>query len=1379
MKTIMSNIKHLILIFVLLIIEQNLVEAQNIVKPNVTGPLGVQVNTYNGNLFYQRQDIFIPGRGLSLDITFSYNSSCRADDFGFGKGWIFNYNLSYEIDSVDFILLQMDGSRDIFTAINNNFNAPVGVFDTLTKYQTSKYQLTTKEGTKYFFDNATHKKVSKIEDRYGNTLTFMYSNAKLSSITDASGRILTFSWSNGHVTSIKNTSITPNRTYTYSYDTNDNFIKFVDPLGGTMKYSYDDKHKLVLITDQNGSPVNIIYNGFTAVKKIAGCETNLSFTYNYTAKKTFVVEKVGTSNQVTTYEYNDNGQVIKQAGNCCGYNMIFEYDNSNNITKIKNGNGNETSYLYDSKGNRLKGIDPLGNSVTFTYEPNFNLVSSVTDRRSKTTNYTYDINGNITQVTYPLGITESYTYNSFGYVLTYTDGKGNITSYNYDNNGYITSITDVENETTLFTYNAVGSVLTINSPNGQTTTYTYDALDRITSLKDALNNTTTYIYDARGNVLSLTDANSNTTLYTYDPLGRVLVIEDALGNTQHLDYDSKGNIIQTTDANGITNTYAYDNLNRLIFQQNALAEATSFEYDHNGNVLSMELPNGNVLAMSYDDLDRVTDVYDAIGAVASYLYDNNSNRISETDGNGNTSYYSYDALNRVKTITDPTGNAITYNYDNNSNIVSVTDRKGNTTTYTYDGLNREVSSTDALNHVITYSYDGIGNLLAVNDPNNNATSYTYDALNRRLGESYADGTTVGYTYDAVGNLATRTDNSGQTTSYTYDAINRLTQRAYPDNSTVGFTYDAGGRMTSAINSNGTVTLNYDLANRLVSETLNGKTTGYTYDISSRKKTIFYPNGRQVEEQSDERGRLANITDNLTNNLIANYTYDLGNRKTGRSYGNNTFSTYSYDANSRLIAIAHNPANFAKFEYGYDNNDNKLYEKKVHRNASSEQYVYDQSDRLIQFKKGTLSGTMVSNSTTNIQYNYDGVGNRTSVTTNGIVDNYTANSVNEYTSISGGLTVAFTSDNNGNLISDGTHNFTYDYENRLLNVDNGNTATYKYGPLGRRIQKIVGTDTTNFYYDGVRVIEEQNHFGATIATYVYGNDIDEILTMQGNGNDYFYYQNGLGSVSHITNSNGLIVEQYEYDTYGNVSIYDGNFSVITVSSIDNPYLYTGRRLDSETGLYFYRARYYSSIYGRFLQRDPLGYIDGMSMYSYVGGNPQNWIDPLGLNKFPFIQSWGKKFGQLTPYFESAFESITSILEAAYDDGYHVNVLSDLGMITSNADMVNRVEKLSSLKKVKTNVDFVKKSTVVLYETYKANKASKRIIPNSRTSICDEWNSKKGLVLGLKNMIDSPLNSSLFGIGDYIDKIFIGNLNIHFGEMQKRENDRQDVLKEGYR
>lgn len=114
-----------------------------------------------------------------------------------------------------------------------------------------------------------------------------------------------------------------------------------------------------------------------------------------------------------------------------------------------------------------------------------------------------------------------------------------------------------------------------------------------------------------------------------------------------------------------------------------------------------------------------------------------------------------------------------------------------------------------------------------------------------------------------------------------------------------------------------------------------------------------------------------------------------------------------------------------------------------------------------------------------------------------------------------------------------------------------------------------------------------------------------------GARYYYHYDGLGSVVALSDSTGAVIEKYRYNVFGSLTIYDENGSAISTSSVANPYYFTARRFDTETGNYYYRARMYHPRLGRFLQPDPIGYGDGLNIYTYCHNNPVNWIDPYGL------------------------------------------------------------------------------------------------------------------------------------------------------------------------
>jgi RHS repeat-associated protein len=198
-----------------------------------------------------------------------------------------------------------------------------------------------------------------------------------------------------------------------------------------------------------------------------------------------------------------------------------------------------------------------------------------------------------------------------------------------------------------------------------------------------------------------------------------------------------------------------------------------------------------------------------------------------------------------------------------------------------------------------------------------------------------------------------------------------------------------------------------------------------------------------------------------------------------------------------------------------------------------------------------------------------------------------------------------------------------------------TVTFKYDPMGRRIYKSSSAGTSIYAYDGTGIVETVNATGAVVARYTQGPIIDEPLAeLQGSTTDH-YQADGVGSVTSLSNAAGAVAQTYAFDSFGNTTNSSG--------SLTNPIQYTGREFDSETGLYYYRARYYDPTTDHFLSEDPTTFIGGINYYAYAWNNGVNLVDPYGQD--------ARTFGPFTIYFNQKGMSASLIAAEKAHEGQH--------------------------------------------------------------------------------------------------------------------------------
>ena len=371
-----------------------------------------------------------------------------------------------------------------------------------------------------------------------------------------------------------------------------------------------------------------------------------------------------------------------------------------------------------------------------------------------------------------------------------------------------------------------------------------------------------------------------------------------------------------------------------------------------------------------------------------------------------------------------------------------------------------------------------------------------------------------------------------------------------------------------------------------------------------------------------------------------FAYDFASRITSMSRPNLVSTQFVYDANSFLTQINHRKSGNT-ISYSHYTRDPISNRTQMVTSHGTHQYQYDNEGQLISASHPEADA--LHNLET---FNYDSLGNRTSDNQGSYTyDNKKHRLEEDWKHI-------YVYDLNGNLISrqekqfaGKVQNFVYSSENQLVSIEwfENNSSVkkveYSYDALGRRVVKKVRNGTgavtllRKYVYDGQEVIAELDEDDNTLVRYTHsGMRTDDVLSMDvttmgvNRGlapavGSYFFHKDGLGSIIEITNSSGNIIQHYVYSSFGKIlKIVNGSVDNTQNPLIKTNFAYTNREYDSESGLYYYRARYYDTSIGRFLSEDPdpgklTNPIGHINKYIYVYNNSANLTDPKG--KFPWL------------------------------------------------------------------------------------------------------------------------------------------------------------------
>jgi RHS repeat-associated protein len=946
-------------------------------------------------------------------------------------------------------------------------------------------------------------------------------------------------------------------------------------------YLIDDTAGIQTITDANGNvltftpnaiqhsdgqAVNITRDSQGRITTITDPMGNkIQYGYDFYGDLTTVTDQAG---NVTHYVYDSNHRLLQIQDPLGRQGNRNEYDASGRLIATIDGSGHRTDLSTDLAANQEKVIDPLGQSTIFTYNDQ-GQVTSETDPMGHTTLRTYDDNGLLLAETNPLGQVTKFTYDSNENMLTTTDPAGNVTSFTYNSHDQETSTTDPLGHTKTFGYDARGNLISVTDAMGYVTQYTYDLRGEVTSVTDALDHTTTLMYDSRGDVISTTDPLGHTTTFTYDALGHELsqtqTRTDGEGRQYTVvtsqTYDAKGRVLTVTDPGGGTQTNEWTANSQVAGIINRDGAQVSYQYDASGNQIGSQFSNGMSDSSTYDAAGRIissTDrtglttqiTYNADGQIVgqsvggvltTYGFDAAGQQTSQTDAEGNSTLLGYaignitypnpgmngqnPLLGLIQTVTTPDGLTGTNSYDAAGNLQTVTAQgqgvTPQTATVNYDADNR-ATSVAIPGTTASKSYNGAGEVTSVTDLNGGTTSFQYDAGEQLTDVTDAAGGHTHYTYDQLGNMLSQTDQLGNTTTWEYDNAGHVISRTLPGGQTEYFTYNVDGTEKSHTD-------------------FNGATTYHTYDSFGLMVSTIYPDGTSVVYGRDPKtGLITTVTDSRG---VTHYQWDSSDRIIKATNPDGTYVGYVYDDRGNLYQLV---TPYGTTTYTYDAADVLT-------------TVTDPTGKVTTYSNNGVQTVVDPNGVTTVTRS-DAQGRVLSIVSTDASGNvlssytyiYSANNSQMQVVSADGQTVTYGYDQGHRLISAVTtvggavtdsRSYTYDLAgNRLSQTINGQTTNYQYDADNR----LVSAGQTQYTYDNNgNLISSNDGTGTTTYKYDYENRLVQVVSPSGAVTNYTYdfrgnrvsSSSGGQTVNYLVSANGALPNVVaEYDSQGNEIAY---------------------------------------------------------------------------------------------------------------------------------------------------------------------------------------------------------------------------------------------------
>lgn len=785
------------------------------------------------------------------------------------------------------------------------------------------------------------------------------------------------------------------------------------------------------------------------------------------------------------------------------------------------------------------------------------------------------------------------------------------------------------------------------------------------------------VYDISGKLIQETDTFGLTTKYGYDGFSRISKIT-LLNDTQILYKWLKGDLLESEEIigdDGYGNTrqlskknYTYDEKGRRTteivkyFEDNpaiVVDVITSYIYDNLDRIEKIIDNRGGIKSFKYDTLGRQIVETDPLGNEEHHIYDNVGNLIKTNsyhkEPNGSVSVitkeYTYDARNRRTEIIEPNGSKFIEEYDDRDLVVRQTDNLRITKEFQYNSFNnliREIHDVGGLAISQRWILDNMSRITDYVDPNGQTSKYHSDSLGRIYKIEYPNGFASTKIFNDVGQIVKEELDSGVEFEYDYNKSNQLvtiknTIAPIPIIKIASheFVYDGLDRIVSAKIGTNKVERRYDSLSRLLSEKTHGDTIKCNYDDGSGVVKKNWPDGRTEKYSHDLNGILTKIEQIASSalgevtNFISSFKPSGPNYFGEASYQINLKIVNKYDERKRVVelSIDSSTGTAEKIKYRYDTANRKQVEAIQGQNPKISYFEFDNKHRLTIAKDGFSSvipdaftqnehdiaintiKTSAAGASHEEKFSYDLSDARTKYMETGNPDkNYTYfpgyKIQNDGTS-----NYAYHTD--GILQSDGHFTYTVDALGRIIDIKSGANVlcNLEYDAFGRpSVIKENGKPAKSLNYFG-SFVEQENENGIASRQITLHPVTGIPIAYHSNRRHYTIFDSHYNLIG-LTDSNGVLLETYRYDSFGVPQIYDSVGTALPSSSHGVEPVFGGQRYLSSTGLYLSKRRLMNPVNGVFLSPDPRGYEDSSSLYVYAAQNPVNNIDPNG-EIIPFI------------------------------------------------------------------------------------------------------------------------------------------------------------------